>query len=135
MNLTHRDYVDQDGDFLLISRFIYTHYAQLRRNSTWCIGRFVDWRYGMWGKKPTTPDFWDKNAHLWFDGFGRLAGFAISEEGGCEFAVITTEGYGFLFEELLVHGELGRSRAGAVARNHVPSTQRGGVPRATRICT
>jgi ribosomal protein S18 acetylase RimI-like enzyme len=101
MNLTHRDYVDQDGDFLLISRFIYTHYAQVRRNSTWCIGRFVDWRYGMWGKKPTTPDFWDKNAHLWFDGFGRLAGFAISEEGGCEFAVITTEGYGFLFEELL----------------------------------
>jgi hypothetical protein len=29
-----------------------------------------------------------QNAHLWFDGFGRLAGFAISENGGHEVAII-----------------------------------------------
>jgi ribosomal protein S18 acetylase RimI-like enzyme len=38
---------------------------------------------------------------LWFDGFGKLAGFVISEEGASDFAIITTEGYRFLFEEML----------------------------------
>ena len=101
MNLTHRAYADEAGDFTNISRFISKNYARIRTHSTWYIGRFVDWRYGLWGSKLSAPDFWSSNAELWFDGFGRLAGFAISENGDTCFSIITTEGYRFLFEELL----------------------------------
>lgn len=102
MKTTHRNYNDEVGDFNRISRFIQENNSQIRKHSTWCIGRFVDWKYALWGSKLSTPGFCRRNAHLWFDGFGSLAGFAISENGGHEIAVITTEGYRFLFEEMLV---------------------------------
>jgi GNAT superfamily N-acetyltransferase len=35
------------------------------------------------------------------DGFGELAGFAISEDGRCDIAIITAKGYHLLFEEIL----------------------------------
>ena len=37
------------------------------------------------------------NAHLWFDGFNRLAGFVVSESGDDNFAILTRLGYRFLF--------------------------------------
>ncbi len=101
MKTIHRNYDDEAGDFNLISRFIIENNSQIRNHSTWCIGRFVDWKYALWGDKFTSPGFWAQNAFLWFDGFGRLVGFAISENGGCEIAIITTEGCRFLFEEIL----------------------------------
>lgn len=101
MKTTHRNYHDEIGDFNLIIRFIQENNFQIRNHSTWCIGRFVDWKYALWGSKFTTPEFHTQNAHLWFDGFGNLAGFAVSENGGCEIAIITTEGYRFLFDEIL----------------------------------
>ena len=101
MNTTHRAYADDAGDFVRLARFITDQDTHLRRHSTWCLGRFVDWRYGLWGIKATTPDFWQENAHLWLDGFGDVAGLAISEEGGPEFAILTTAGHRFLFEEIL----------------------------------
>jgi ribosomal protein S18 acetylase RimI-like enzyme len=102
MNTTHRNYNDEDADFSRISQFIQENNSQIRRYSTWCIGRFVDWKYALWGDKLSTPGFYKQNAHLWFDGFGSLAGFAISENGGHEIAIITTAGYRFLFEEMLI---------------------------------
>lgn len=102
MKTTHRNYDDEVGDFNLISRFILENNSQIRKYSTWCIGRFVDWKYALWGDKLSTPGFHTQNGHLWFDGFGNFAGFAISENGGHEIAIITTEGYRFLFEEMLV---------------------------------
>ncbi len=101
MKTSHRNYTESAGDFNLISQWIITHHTHVRSQSTWCLGRFVDWRVGLWGAKPTIPDFWGKNGQLWFDGFGELAGFAISEDGGPEFVIITTPGYGFLYEEIL----------------------------------
>lgn len=101
MKTMHRNYVDKAGDFDRLSRFIVDNNSQIRKHSTWCLGRFVDWKYGLWGDKLSIPGFWDKNAHLWFDGFERLAGFAISENGGCDIAIITTEGCRFLFKEIL----------------------------------
>jgi GNAT superfamily N-acetyltransferase len=101
MKTTHRRYADESGDFNRLSRFIVEHNAHVRSHSTWCLGRFVDWKYGLWGDKLSIPGFWEKNAHLWFDGFGELAGFAISENGGPDFAIITAGGYRFLFEETL----------------------------------
>jgi GNAT superfamily N-acetyltransferase len=101
MKTTHRSYNEAGGDFQRISRFIQDNNSQVRKHSTWCIGRFVDWKYALWGEKLSTPGFHTQNAHLWFDGFGSLAGFAISENGGHEIAIITTKGYRFLFEEIL----------------------------------
>lgn len=89
------------GDFQLLCRFFFENNADVREYSSWCIGRFVDWQYALWGAKQTTPGFWSQNAQLWFDGFGDLAGFAISEEGGLDFAIITTAGFRFLFDDIL----------------------------------
>jgi GNAT superfamily N-acetyltransferase len=101
MKTTHRNYVDGPDDFNRLSHFIIKHNAHVRSHSTWCLGRFVDWKYGLWGDKLSVPGFWEKNAQLWFDGFQELAGFAISEEGGSDVAIITAEGYHFLFEQVL----------------------------------
>jgi GNAT superfamily N-acetyltransferase len=101
MKTTHRNYADEQGDFNRICLFFIDHPAETRQYSTWCLGRFVDWKYGLWGGKLDTPGFWNKNAHLWFDGFGKLAGFVISEGGGSQFDVVTTAGYRFLFGEML----------------------------------
>ena len=101
MKTTHRNYADEMGDFNRLCRFIIDNNIQIRKHSTWCLGRFVDWKYGLWGDKLSQPGFWEKNAHLWFDGFGDLAGFAISEDGGCDIAILTTAGFRFLFAEIL----------------------------------
>lgn len=101
MKTTHRHYTEGKGDFNRIGEFILAHNTHIRGYSTWCIGRFADWKYGLWGDKLSTPGFWEKNAHLWFDGFGELCGFAISEDGNCDVAIITGPGYRFLFEEIL----------------------------------
>jgi predicted GNAT family N-acyltransferase len=101
MRTTHRSYSDEAGDFKRISHFIVQNNAAVRSHSTWCLGRFVDWKYGLWGDKLSAPGFWTQNAHLWFDGFGEVAAFAISESGGCDFALITAGGYRFLFEGML----------------------------------
>jgi len=101
MKTTHRSYEQGAGDFNRLSRFIIENNVSVRNYSTWCLGRFVDWRYGLWGDKLSTPGFWNNNAHLWFDGFGKLLGFAISENGGCDIAIITAQGYRFMFEAML----------------------------------
>src|SRR5919199_6035798 len=104
MKTTHRTYAEEAGDFRRLCRFVVDHSAQVRAWSTWSLGRIVDWKYGLYENKTAVPDFCDQNAHLWFDAFGELAGFAISENGDAGFAVITLEGYRFLFEEILQWG-------------------------------
>lgn len=101
MKTTHRNYSEEAGDFYRLARFILNHNEAVRTYSTWCIGRFVDWKYGLYEKKTAVPDFCDNNAHLWFDGFQELAGFAISEDGDAGFAILTRSGYRFLFEEMV----------------------------------
>jgi GNAT superfamily N-acetyltransferase len=101
MKKTHRDYDDVRGDFKHLTDFVLNHAADVRAYSTWCIGRLVGWRYDIYAPKRAVPDFWNRNAHLWFDGFSRLAGFVISEYGRFDFAILTLEGYRFLFEEML----------------------------------
>ena len=101
MKTTHRDYSEVNGDFNCIARF-FTHNPTTRRtHTTWCLGRFVDWKYGLYTDKRSFPSFCDENAHLWFDSFGELAGFVISESGDAGFNIMTLEGYRFLYEEIL----------------------------------
>ncbi len=101
MKTTHRDYSEESGDFRRLCHFVINHNRAIRTLSTWCLGRIVDWKYGLWGNKMAVPDFCNQNAHLWFDGFGQLAGFVISEEGDDGLAIITQAGYRFLFEAIL----------------------------------
>jgi GNAT superfamily N-acetyltransferase len=101
MKTTHRYYSEEAGDFHRLCRFIVDN-PTMRTDSTWCLGRFVDWKYGLYENKQAFTSFCDQNAHLWFDAFGELAGFAISESGDAGFAIITLEGYRFLYEEMLL---------------------------------
>jgi GNAT superfamily N-acetyltransferase len=101
MKTTHRAYQETAGDFNRLCRFVVDHDGYLRACATWSLGRLADWRYGVYDNKTTVPDFWDRNAQLWFDGFGDLAAFAISENGDSDFAIITAPGYRFLFAEIL----------------------------------
>lgn len=101
MKTMHRCYAEVAGDFNRLSRFITANNTHLRRYSTWSLGRFVDWKYGLYESKQAVPAFCDQNAHLWFDAFDELAGFAISEQGGADVAIVLAEGYRFLFEDML----------------------------------
>jgi GNAT superfamily N-acetyltransferase len=101
MKTTHRGYSEVSGDFNRLCRFVVAQNGHLRAHSTWSLGRLVDWKYGLYENKLSIAGFCDKNAHLWFDAFGELAAFAISENGDSGFAIIMAEGYRFLFEEIL----------------------------------
>ncbi|NSW52682.1 MAG: GNAT family N-acetyltransferase [Anaerolineae bacterium] len=101
MKTTHRDYNEAQGDFYALACMITDHNTWMRSHSTWSIGRLVDWKYGIYEGKQAYPDFCGENAHLWFDGFGRLAGCVVSEGGGSDVAILTLPGYRFLFEEIL----------------------------------
>jgi GNAT superfamily N-acetyltransferase len=101
MKTTHRSYSEVAGDFNQLCRFIVAHNDHMRIHSTWSLGRLVDWKYGLYENKLSIAGFCDTNAHLWYDGFGELAAFAISEHGDSGFAIVIAEGYQFLFEQIL----------------------------------
>lgn len=101
MKTTHRNYSEEQGDFNRLTRFFTAHPSNRRTHTTWCLGRFVDWKYGLYPNKRAFASFCDENAHIWFDGFGELAGFAVSESGDAGFSLLTLDGYRFLYEEML----------------------------------
>jgi hypothetical protein len=101
MKTTQRSYSEEAGDFARLCELMVTGRREAWRSMTWCLGRIVDWRYGLWGDRIDDPGYHARNARLWFDGFGGLAGLAVSEGGGPEIAVLTTPGYRFLFGEIL----------------------------------
>jgi GNAT superfamily N-acetyltransferase len=65
------------------------------------LGRYVDWKYGLWSTKRAFASFCEENGHVWFDAFGEVAGFAVSESGDAGFSILTLEGYRFLYEEMM----------------------------------
>jgi len=101
MNLTNRPYSNAAGDFERVSGFFIDQHIFLRSHSTWCLVRFVDWKCAIYDSKLAVPDFWGQNGRLWIDGFGELAGAAISEDGGSDVVILTKPGYRFLYAEIL----------------------------------
>lgn len=101
MKTVNRSYSEEKGDFKRISEFFIQEHEHLRTHSTWSLARFVDWKYGLYRSRTSIAGFWEQNAQLWFDGFDKLAGIAISEEGNSGFAILTSSGYRVLFEEIL----------------------------------
>lgn len=101
MKTFNRSYSESKGDFNGIAEFLIKENTYLREYSTWSLPRFVDWKYGLYKSRTAIAGFWGKNARLWFDGFDKLVGIAISEDGGTGFVIITSCGYRFMFEEML----------------------------------
>ncbi len=101
MKTTHRSYSEEAGDFNRLCRFIVAVRREAWQYSTWCLGRIVDWKYSLWGRRLDVINFCDQNAHLWFDAFGDMVGLTISENGDANVAIITAPGYRFLFAEML----------------------------------
>ena len=101
MRLTNRDFINESDDFNKMFQFIIEDNNKKKDNFSWSIGRIVDWKYGLWREKKFFPNFFRKNAHLWFDYFGNLVGFAISEYGDNSFYIFTVDEYPFLYEEIL----------------------------------
>ncbi|MGD8403641.1 MAG: GNAT family N-acetyltransferase [Anaerolineales bacterium] len=102
MKTTHRNYSEEDGDFNRLARFFTANPGKKRTHTTWCLGRLVDWKYGLYDSKRTYAAFCNENAHLWMDAFGELASFVISEGGQAGFQIFTLPGYRSLFEEILL---------------------------------
>ena len=61
----------------------------------------MDWKYALYPNKRVFASFCNENSHIWFDGFGELAGFVVSESGNAGFSILTLDGYRFLYEEML----------------------------------
>lgn len=101
MKTTHRNYAEEQGDFNRLARLFTAYPTPRRTHTTWCLGRFVDWKYGLYTHKRAFPSFCNENAHIWYDSFGELAGFAISESGDAGFSILTLDGYRFFYEEIL----------------------------------
>lgn len=101
MKTTHRNYSEENGDFHRLAKYFTANCTNRRTHTTWCLGRFMDWKYGLYANKRAFPAFCDENAHLWFDAFGELAGFVVSESGNADFIILTLAGYRFLYEEML----------------------------------
>jgi hypothetical protein len=101
MKTTHRNYSEENGDFIRLARFFTAHSSNRRTHTTWCLGRLVDWKYALYENKRVYASFCEENAHLWFDAFEQLAGFVISENGDAGFHILTLDGYRFLYEEML----------------------------------
>jgi GNAT superfamily N-acetyltransferase len=101
MKTAHRYYSEENGDFNRLAQFFFKVGGVPRSQSTWCLGRIVDWKWAVYDNKRAYTAFCNENAHLWFDGYGELAGFAISESGDPGFHVLTLDGYRFLYEEML----------------------------------
>jgi GNAT superfamily N-acetyltransferase len=101
MKTTHRNYSEEQGDFQRLAHFFTQHPTNRRTLTTWCLGRFVDWKYGIYRNKRAFASFCEENGRVWLDGFGELAGCVLSESGDATFSILTFDGYRFLFEEML----------------------------------
>ena len=100
MKTVHRPYQDRSDDYERMWAFLVEDYRD-RGWFIWTLGRLGDWKYGIWTEKKYIPCFLGDNAHLWFDAFGSLAGFVVSENGGGDFTVFVPRGYDFLYDEIL----------------------------------
>ena len=101
MRLTNRDFIYESDDFNKMLQFIIGVNTRIKDNFTWSAGRIVDWKFGLWREKKFFPNFFRRNAHLWFDYFNNLVGFVISEYGDSTFYIFAVDEYAFLYEEIL----------------------------------
>ena len=89
------------NDFERMWRFLQQDYGQKQDRFVWLFCRLGDWKYGLWNEKKYLPSFFRNHAQLWVDGFDRLLGFVLSEDGGNIFFIFTLHGYGYLYTDIM----------------------------------
>jgi ribosomal protein S18 acetylase RimI-like enzyme len=101
MKATHRAYDEKRDDFEKMQRFLFRDYARKQTDFVWMYSRLCDWKYGLYGGLRFFPMYCRRNVELWFDPFGDLAAFLISESGNSTINVFTEPGYDYLTGEIL----------------------------------
>ncbi|MBN1285844.1 MAG: GNAT family N-acetyltransferase [Anaerolineae bacterium] len=101
MIVHNRPFNIAQNDFEKMWRFLQQDYAQKQDGFIWLFSRLGDWKYGLWNEKKLVPSFFRKHAQLWVDGFDRLLGFVLSEDGENIFFIFTLCGYEYLYADIL----------------------------------
>lgn len=101
MRILHRPFDEQTQDFAKMWQFLIRDYRDKQEQFIWSLGRLGDWKYGIWNEQKYIPNFMRKNAQLWFNSFGELIGFVLSEDCDSRFNVFAARGYEFLYPEML----------------------------------
>lgn len=101
MQITHRPFDDNRGDFEKMWRFLQEDYACRGDQFVWLFSRLGDWKYGLWSEKKYFPNFFNQHAQLWVDAFDQVDGFVLSEDGGSLFFIFTRCGFDYLYADIL----------------------------------
>lgn len=72
------DYTHADSEFAEMWQLLAQTNGRTDRPFNWTFARLENWRFASWDR---TADDFRRMAHLWRDGAGDLAGFAITEYG------------------------------------------------------
>jgi len=82
MAISDSSYNNSEAEFMEVRQFLIGTYAITRWPHNWLFARWEGWRYGGNAQQPKAdPAFFSRNAHLWRDEAGRIAGFCVSEYG------------------------------------------------------
>lgn len=96
---------DGEADLMAMCRLI----AELNHGEgasmDWTVGRVVDWRYGLWNPAKLDDAWFGENGRVWYDRAGRMAGFAVSEDGRGDYAFFARPEYEFLYGEQIAWAE------------------------------
>lgn len=101
MRTTNLSLDNDKNHFELMWKLLKYNYSKKQVKDSWVFARLEDWKYNLYADYKLTPDFFIENARLWFDDFGELLGFAISEDGTCYFDITTKYGYEYLYKNIL----------------------------------
>jgi ribosomal protein S18 acetylase RimI-like enzyme len=96
-----RPFDDTHHDFEKMWRFLRQDYAHKQDRFIWLVSRLGDWRYGLWNEVKSSPSFFQDYAHLWLDSSDQLLGFVLSENGDNILFIFTSQGYEYLYVEIL----------------------------------
>jgi len=84
MKTSHRPFIFESNDFESMCRFVIENCGHRKDRFLWHIGRLVDWKYNLINSRKCIPDNFSRETELWFDWFGELIGFVLTEDFGSE---------------------------------------------------
>ena len=76
-----RSFCVESDDLARMCRLLERDYAVRGDAHTWATGRLCDWKYNVCTEERYFPSFLRRNAQLWIEAGGQVAGFLIAEDG------------------------------------------------------
>ncbi|MFC1887456.1 GNAT family N-acetyltransferase [Candidatus Cloacimonadota bacterium] len=102
MKTINKPYSGYKKEYFQMRDLLIESYRLHPKPLNWLIGRLDNWRYASFTDKiKETPNYYTKNAHLWYTAEGKLAGFFISENGKKGFEIQIHPEHRELEEEIL----------------------------------